>query len=529
MNAYVSATMAPNEPSTDQNLTALFRRRAAERGDHPFLVWRDLDGGRAEWTYGEAAAIIDGVAAGLWDRGVRSGDRVAIHANNSPEFVFACLAIAELGAVMVATNTRSSIDELSDYLARARTVAVFTEPDLLAVVEASAPPNTATIVFDITSDPGQLESHRFRFSELAATTPRSEFPSVDGSAPAGIQFTSGTTGRAKGVVWTQDNYLWAGRVGSEHLELESEDRFLLYLPLFHANAQSYVLMPTVWMGATLILMPRFSTSRFWPIAVEERATVASMIPFSVKALRSQPVPEHTFRRWGNGVIVPSWDERFSVSTVSWWGMTETVSQPIVSRPDEIGHPLAMGRCAPEYEVRIVDDSGAVLDAPAVGLLQVKGQRGVSLFAEYLDDPEATEATFTVDGWLETGDRIEAHDDGWYSFVERDKDMLKIGAENVAALEIERVVNSVAGVREVAVVAGPDPMLDEIPVAFVVVASDAPDDLARQILQRCREQLADFKVPRYVEEIDVLPESLLGKVAKNVLRERAATLVDQAGS
>ncbi|HRE00262.1 MAG TPA: AMP-binding protein, partial [Ilumatobacteraceae bacterium] len=332
--------------------------------------------------------------------------------------------------------------------------------------------------------------------------------------------TSGTTGRAKGVVWTQDNYQWAGRVGARHLQLRAEDRILLYVPLFHANAQSYVLMPALWVGATIIVMPRFSASRFWPVSVEERATVASMIPFAVKALRAHDVPaDHVYRCWGNGVIVPGWDKRFSVSTVSWWGMTETVSQPIVSTPGEAGHPLAMGRCAPEYEVRIVADDGTVLTPPAVGLLQVLGERGLSLFAEYLDDPQATASTFTADGWLETGDRVEAHDDGWFSFVERDKDMLKVGAENVAALEIERVVNTVTGVRAVAVVAAPDPMLEEIPVAFVVPTDDAPADLGDQIVQHCRSQLADFKVPRLVSIVDALPESLLGKIAKNVLRKR----------
>lgn len=522
-----STTMSVTEPFCTASLSALFKRRVAERRDHPFLVWRDLDGGRREWTYSETADLVDRLAASLWAKGVRAGHRVAVHADNAPEFIWAWFAIAELGAVIVATNVRSSVDELRDYLARAGCSIVFTDAERLDVVQASRRADVSTVVFDVTNTVGDVTGAE-KLSDWLEAEPRTDSAPVTVAAPAGIQFTSGTTGRAKGVVWTQANYLWAGRVGATHLELTEDDRFLLYLPLFHANAQSYVVLPTVWAGGTLILMPRFSASRFWPVSVEEEATVASMIPFSVKALRSHDVPaHHSYRVWGNGIIVPSWERRFSAPTVSWWGMTETVTQPIVSKLGEPGHPLAMGRCAPEYEVRIVDDAGHVLEAPAVGLLEVKGERGVSLFAEYLDDPEATDATFTDDGWLKTGDRVEAHEDGWFSFVERDKDMLKIGAENVAAQEIERVAGAVPGVSEVAVVAAPDRMLDEIPVAFVVPADDAPDDLADQVVQRCREELADFKVPRHVAFLDALPQSLLGKTAKNVLRERAADLVKPA--
>ncbi|HRE00263.1 MAG TPA: class I adenylate-forming enzyme family protein, partial [Ilumatobacteraceae bacterium] len=114
------------EPFADPNLASLFRRQVAARADHPFVVWRDLDGHRAEWSYAEAARIVDGLAAGLWDLGVRAGDRVGVHAGNCPEFIFTVFAIAELGAVMVATNVRSSIDELTDYLARAQCSVVFT-------------------------------------------------------------------------------------------------------------------------------------------------------------------------------------------------------------------------------------------------------------------------------------------------------------------------------------------------------------------------------------------------------------------
>jgi crotonobetaine/carnitine-CoA ligase len=180
----------------------------------------------------------------------------------------------------------------------------------------------------------------------------------------------------------------------------------------------------------------------------------------------------------------------------------------------------MGRASSSYRVRIVDDSGTPLLRPGIGLLEVLGVRGVSVMSGSLEDDEATAAAFTSDGWLRTGDRVELHDDGWFSFIERDKDMLKIGGENVAALEIERVISAVRGVDEVAVVAGPDPMLDEVPVAFVIAAGDA-DGLEDDIIETCRTTLADFKVPRLVVVVGELPRSTLNKVAKNKLRVEAA--------
>jgi len=273
-------------------------------------------------------------------------------------------------------------------------------------------------------------------------------------------------------------------------------------------------------------LPRFSRRLFWPAATEERATFASMIPFAVRALLDDPVPDHHFRAWGNGLFVPRWDEYFGVSTLTWWGMTETVSHPVIS---ELGLParqFAMGLPATEYQVRIIGDDGRALDGEGQGLIEVLGMRGVSVALGYLDDEAANAAAWTENGWLRTGDRVERHEDGWLSFVEREKDMLRVGAENVAAQEVERVVGAVRGVLEVAVVAGPDKMLDEVPVAFVLGTADAPDDLSQQIMERCRDRLADFKVPRAVFVVDELPRSTLEKVAKNRLREQAKELLGE---
>ena len=200
-------------------------------------------------------------------------------------------------------------------------------------------------------------------------------------------------------------------------------------------------------------------------------------------------------------------------------MTETVAAPIVGDllvPNRAG---TIGRAAPQYEIAVLDVDGNPVGAGETGELRVRGVPGISLFAGYLHDEAATSAAFDEEGWFVTGDRVTVHDDGSLSYADRSKDMLRVGGENVAASEIERVILTVAGVAEAAVVGAPDPMRDEVPVAFVVARPDAAarTNLADAILAACRRELADFKVPREIRIVEDLPRATLEKVAKHELR------------
>jgi crotonobetaine/carnitine-CoA ligase len=186
--------------------------------------------------------------------------------------------------------------------------------------------------------------------------------------------------------------------------------------------------------------------------------------------------------------------------------------------------MSMGRPAPEYGVHVVDEAGHDVAPGETGELRIAGVRGVSLFAEYLDDPEATAAAFDAEGRLRTGDRVRLAHDGFLYFADRTKDMLKVGGENVAASEVERIIAQVPGVVECAVVGRPDPMLVEVPVAFVIAAPGLDfEALSAAVRSACRERLADFKVPREIAFVDEFPRATLNKVAKAELRVRAAEL------
>lgn len=506
----------------------LLAHRAAARAAHPALAWEPFDGPPRVWSYAELIADVERVAAGLHRRGVQPGDRVLVHLDNCPEFLLTWFACARLGAVVVTTNTRSAADEITYFADTASVVGAVTQPRYAEVV-ATAAPGLRFVVVTATDAgaapaPGQAPAAADDFASL--TTDPHGLPSSPGD-PArfvSIQFTSGTTSRPKGVLWTHANALWGARISAVHEGLTADDVHFVSMPLFHTNAQTYSVFPTLYAGGTVVLQPRFSARRFWEVSLRRGCTWASMIPFMCRALLDQPVPDdHRYRRWGNAIAPFPTDGHFRVSTMGWWGMTETVTHGIVSDPALPGRPGTIGRPAPEYEIAVVDPDGGPVPPDETGELLVRGIRGLSMFAEYLGNPVATAESFDAEGWFHTGDLVSAGADGLIAFRDRAKDMLKVGGENVAASEVERVVLGVPGVREVAVVAQAHPMLDQVPFAFVLREGEHvdPEVLAAAVLDACRAGLADFKVPAGVRVVDELPRSTIEKVAKNVLRDLLA--------
>lgn len=523
MPAPTAMQVTVTHPFTGRDLPWLLQTRAAVSADRTFLVWEPFEGEPARWTYREFAREAASVAAGLAERGVRPGDFVLIHLGNCPEFLVAWFACSQLGAVAVTTNTRSSREELAYFAANCNAVAAITQPALLDAVRSS--------------------SQRFRFIACTRTdlgTPAAaaidadvlDFEALKGDPAAApvrpaeplafnsVQYTSGTTSRPKGVVWTHANALWGAKMGATLLHLTQDDITLVYLPLFHTNALSYSMLSTLWAGGTLVLQPRFSASRYWDVLRKHGCTWAIGIPFIIWALMKQPPPtEHKLRFWGLGASdVGLIQQAWKVKTLGWFGMTETVTFCIMADLHWPNREMAMGLPVPGYEIAVLRDDGSPVAFGESGRLKIRGIPGLSLFLEYLNNPEATAACFDDDGWFDTGDLVTPFADGHIRFDLRDKDVLRVGAENVSAAEVERVIFAAGGVTEVAVVGRPDPMLDEVPVAFVIpMVPDA--GLANRLIESCRKALADFKVPREIFVVDDLPRVTLGKIDKKALRSQ----------
>lgn len=506
----------------------LVEMRARVRGEHPFLIWAPFDRPAETWTYARFHAHVRRIAAGLHRRGVGRGDRVLVHLDNCPESILAWYACAEIGAIAVTTNARSALDELTYFAEHSGAVGAITQPKFAELVNAA---HAGARFLMVTSHdngsapaPGGMPSKADRFEALDGDPATLPALAPDPWRPVGIQYTSGTTSRPKGVVWTNANALWGAKVNAIHQDLKPSDTHLCFLPLFHTNAQAYSVLSALWMGASVVVQPRFSASRFWPVALEHRCTWVSVIPFCVRALMDIEVPKnHHFRLWGSAICEPPTDRIFGVKTIGWWGMTETMSHGIIGEAHLPNRSMAIGKPASEYGIAILRQDGSPVEAGETGDLLVKGVPGLSLFLEYLNNPQATAESFDEQGWFRTGDQVTLHEDGYISFADRSKDMLKVGGENVAASEIERVIMLVPGVREVAVVAKKHPMLDEVPVAFVRPDLNAPPParMIESLEAACAQSLADFKRPREIRLVEDFPRSTLEKIAKAQLRAQLA--------
>ncbi len=500
----------------------LLRQWVERTPDQPFMIWEPFEGRQQTLTYADFSVKVEAVAAALHARGVALGDRVMLHLDNSPEFVISWFACARVGAVAVSTNTRSVARDMIYFADHAGIVAAITQPSFAELVSSSAPDIKFLAVTD--NNAGSPDAvpdgiDYIPFSELLAETAPCPARATDPFANLGVQFTSGTTSRPKAVLWTHANAIWGAQMNAAHMRLSGDDITQVFLPLFHTNAQSYSMLGSLWVGGTMVVQPRFSASRFWDVAIRNNCTWCSLIPFCVKALLAQdPPPDHNFRFWNPAVRMPEVEEAYGIRTYGWWGMTETITQGIVGDIDHPGPTRCIGRVAPGYDIEIRHEDGRHIKPGERGLLYIRGVRGVSLFKEYFRNPEANEKAFDADGWFETGDVIPMDENGNLFFGDREKDMLKVGAENVAASEIEAVILESGWVNECAVVGQKHYMLDEVPVVFVTPTAAAPDDLKEQIIALCKANLADFKVVRDVIILEDFPRSTLEKIAKKELRD-----------
>ena len=513
-------------PFAGWDVPALIEARGRQRGAHPALIWAPFEGPAQVWSYAGFAEAVARIAGGLAARGIGTGDRVLLHLENCPETVLARFACAWLGATAVLSNAHLAAPELARVIAMLRPRVAITQPNLadrvarpgnhlewIAVTETGAAeaPNGSPV-------PTVDRFGRLYGNPLPRRTP-------DPTAPAMILFTTGSTAAPKAVLWTHANLLWAGKVGALQQRLRADDVYQVHLPLFHVVGFTWSLMPALWAGTSVLLQPRFSASRFWPAALAHRATVASHAGTD-GFLRRQPVPDHAFRQWLFAWHDPDRNDYFRVSGSTGWGMTEMVIPAIVGDASMEQRVLSVGRPYPGYTIRIENEDGSSVRPGETGHLLIGAVRGLSIFQEYVDNPQAMAEAFDARGFFRTGDRVTLHEDGWIQFKDRVKDMIKVGGESVSASEVEAAITAAGGVAEVAVVARPDAAYGEVAIAFVVLegAGDADEESGRAALQRivqhCGQSLAKFKQPRDVIITPSLPKIGNNKINRPALRELA---------
>lgn len=500
--------MSTNGADSTRNVADLLRANARERPDAEALV--DLADGR-RWTHAELERDVAALVAGLASRGVQAGDVVAILALNSAPYVQALLALSALGAIAAPLNVRLQSDELAYNLGLADPKLVIADAELVERL-GDERREVLPVRGERDSVEGLIAAHRGA---------RPEVRPVRDEDPQRILFTSGTTSRPKGVTLTHGNVRCNFGTQIRELELTADDRLLICLPLFHVAGSDGPGLAVLAAGGALVVSPSADGRTVCRAVDAERITGSILAASTAEALAEAAETGATkaadLRFLVFGGLPASIFHRIHaalphVRLVEAMGMTETTSgifyverERMVEKRHTVGRPVA------EVEIRIVDDQGADVPRGELGELIVRGPK---VTPGYWRDEEATAAAIR-DGWLHSGDMVTMDDDGYVTIVDRKKDMIRSGGENVASAEVERVLLEHPAVAEVGVVGAPDERWGEVPHAVVVLRSQVSE---QELREHCLARLAKFKVPARIHFVRELPRTASGKVRKPVLRE-----------
>jgi fatty-acyl-CoA synthase len=476
-------------------------------------------------TYKGMADRAAALAAGFQARGVGSGDVVGLLAYNSIDFLTTIFAANHLGAIAMPINWRLAAPELRYILEHSEARALVCDDALVGLAnEATTGLETGLLRACIST---QAVSGWERLSDLGAGAPRPDRVKVEGDDVHRLMYTSGTTGRPKGVMITHANLAWKNYAHITEFGFTSADLGLACGPLYHVGALDLTTTSLIAVGATTIIHRQFDASDVVDELERSRVTTVWLAPAMINAIMALPDIER--RDLSSVRLVINGGEKMPIPLIerlqrtfpsAWfadaYGLTETVSGDTFLDRDSIVTKLgSVGRPCLYLELEIWDERGASLPPGQPGEVVLRGPK---VFKGYWRDPDATSAAF-AGGWFHTGDIGVVDTDGYLYIVDRLKDMIVSGGENIASSEVERVLYEHDSVVEAAVVGRPDDRWGEVPVAFVVSSSPAttPDEL----IEHCRPQLARFKVPRDVVLVDALPRNPSGKVLKRELRTRAS--------
>jgi acyl-CoA synthetase (AMP-forming)/AMP-acid ligase II len=486
-------------------------------------------------SYGEINRRTNLTASALAASGVGKGDRVAVLGKNSLEYVELYFATAKLGALLVPLSFWHRAGEHVHTIGDAEPKLLFVEPGYRDVAgDAIAAVGDALEVIELPG-PGGSRDEWEAFRHRAATDgePRVELARKD---PHMILYTSGTTGRPKGAVLSHGRTVDDGLAMMAALRARGSDTFLNYFPPFHVGNWDHMKV-FLMAGARVVLMREFDAGLVLRNLERHRATVLLGVPTMLHALLEHPDFEATDTSSVRLVYYGAYDPSGIMSRVAdafgaregriemghIYGLTEAGPFVTWCPPEDVFERWgSIGRAMPGVEVALLDDDGRPVPPGEPGEICVRGPR----MNGYWRRPEETAAAL-AGGWLHTGDVAVADADGFLRIVDRKKDMIRSGGQNVYSKEVEDCLAGHPGVAEAAVIGLPDPVYEEL-VCAVVVPRDPDADrdaLARDIVAHVRAQLAGYNTPRRVEIVRELPKNAVGKVQKHVLRERYGSLFD----
>lgn len=507
----------------DQGFGSWVTKRAFLDGPREAVV--DLESGR-RLTMGELEVRSNRLANALRDRGVRRGDRIAVLMYNAAEFFEIIVAVAKLGAIAVPVNFRLSPPEIAHVLHDAGARVLFRSEELRHVSNAAFGFEGVEVLLTVTVPTPDVRRAQgpSEYEDLVASGSEDWQPAaVAPSDVAMIMYTSGTTGRSKGAVITHANifasavnYLTIGK------GLTREDRSLNVAPLFHIGALICFGLPLLYVGGTNITQQNYDPARALRALVDEGVTVQFLVPSmwadlaAVEGFDGHDLSALKYVLSGGApcpiTVIEFYQDR-GIDFLEGFGMTETTagvclleSEFVISRAGSVGRPMM------HVDTRIIDDEGRDVPVDEVGELAV---RGPNIFSGYWGLSQETREAF-VDGWFRTGDLGRIDEDGFLTLVDRKKDMVISGGENVYPVEVEQVMIRHDAVREVAVIGRQDERWGETVVA-VVACTSGYEVAADELIAWTRERIAHYKAPREIVFVPELPRNATGKILKRELR------------
>jgi HIP---CoA ligase len=491
-------------------------------------------------SFAELAAMVDQAARALLASGIERGDRVAVWAPNSLEWIVAALGVTTAGGVLVPVNTRFKGAEAAFVLARSGARALFTVrgflgtdyPALLADAGVPLPSLEHTILLSGDADGASIGWRDFvaRATAVPDGNLEARFASIGPDDPSDAVFTSGTTGSPKGVVMTHGQTLRAYLDWCDWADLRAGDRYLIVNPFFHIFGYKAGCLASLMRGATIFPLAVFDAGVVLELVERERITVLPGPPTLYQSLLDHPDrAKRDIRSLRLGVtgaadipveLIRRMREELPFERIlTGYGLTEagTVTG---SKPDDDFEHIATTVGVPwtGFQVRTVTESGEETSPGEPGEVVVRGE---TVMRGYLDDPEATAAAIDAEGWLHTGDLGTFDAEGYLRIVGRIKDMFIVGGFNAYPAEIENLLLRHPRIAQAAVIGVPDARLGEVGMAFVVLTPGPPIEPS-EIIEWSRGEMANFKAPRFVEFVEALPVNATGKVVKDDLRARAAS-------
>lgn len=483
--------------------------------DKPAIIFGDR-----HISYDRLNKDVNRLGNALIGLGVEPGDRVGIYLPNVPEFIRAYYAIQKVGAVSVSLNSMLKSEEVKYILNNSGAKVLFTTSDMLHnVPRASLPELEQIVVCRGESVGGNLELGKLTEKASPELTARE----MDRNDPASILYTSGTTGFPKGATLSHGNVVSNMYATAHHTRLMSDDRLILFLPLFHVFGQNFIMNGAFTAGATLVLHERFEPEPVLDSIERNNVTCFYAVPtiyiyflnmntseWDMSSIRYYFTAAATMPK----EVAVRWKDKTGLQPYEGYGLTEC--SPFASYNHDFEHKFgSIGEPIENVEMKIVDEEGNKLPPGEWGEIVIKGP---NVMLGYWNNPEATEEAIR-DGWLHSGDVGMTDEDGYFYIVDRVKDMINTAGYNVYPAEVENVMYEHPAIQEVAVYGKPDEVKGERVAANVVLTEGASTD-PDEIIEFVRDRMAVYKAPREVEIVDDLPKSATGKILKRVLREEA---------